>query len=399
MPLSALARCMLLLLAAVLPDAKNPFEHAPFTFHMYQANLNLLLLVMDQQTELFKDQPLDIDIDIEDLTTCAVTAGNGLSFPEDVGAGLPPMCWLWTEITQLQALNYTVPEAIKQVDLVGPRTVLKDGWTDEGWGAYRQLTLASLHQPGRIMDLAKETMVHYCTTPAEQRRRDAHDENRRKVDSRPSDEYVVLILSGSPFASSLLVLNEVAKWVFRPEVVSGQGSVDSIYRECCKVIISWVWQQMSRRLNMSIKKSKAMCAMMDLLLADVRESGVMADLVATLRHLKIWHIATAKTLEVSDLPFLSLEKELGELFHSLGQAGEPEEVGEPVLLSRARALMTSEAGKKKSWGMKAGGRKGKSGSVLPSEVEITTAQEHWNKYCQGLEDDQNCPVPIGLACA
>ncbi|KAG8740477.1 hypothetical protein FRC10_004273 [Ceratobasidium sp. 414] len=41
--------------------------------------------------------------------------------------------------------------------------------------------------------------------------------------------------------------------------------------------------------------------------------------------------------------------------------------------------MTSKAGKKKSWGMKAGGQKGKSRSVLPSK------------------DDQNCPVPIGLA--
>ncbi|KAG8736724.1 hypothetical protein FRC10_009033, partial [Ceratobasidium sp. 414] len=414
MPLGALARCMLPLLAAVPPDAKNPFEHAPFTFPVYRANLNLLPLATDQQTELFEDEPLDVDVDVEDLTTSPVAAGDGLCFPKNAGAGLPPVRaaafannlvvranhfyrgWLWTEITRLRALKYTVPEAIKRVDLVGPRTVLKDGRTDEGWGAYRQLTLASLHRPGGIMDLAKETMVRHRATPAEQWR-DTRDENRRKVDGRPSDEYAVPIPSGAPFASSLPVLDEVAERVFGPEVVSGRGSVDSIYRECCKVIVSRVWQQMSGRLSTSIKKSKAMCATMDLLLADARESGAMADLVAALRHLKIWRATAVKTLEVGDPPFLSREKELGELFHSLGHAGEPEEAGEPVLLSRARALTTGEAGKKKSRGAKAGGRKGKSGSVLPSEAEMATAREHWNEYCQGLEDDQNCPVPVGPA--
>jgi SNF2 family DNA or RNA helicase len=46
-------------------------------------------------------------------------------------------------------------------------------------------------------------------------------------------------------------------------------------------------------------------------------------------------------------------------------------------------------------GARAGTRKTKSGSLLPNEAEVAAAQEHWNSYCQSLQDDKNCPVPVG----
>lgn len=187
---------MLPLLAAVPPDAKNPFEHAPFTFPVYRANLKLPPMATDEQLQLYEDESLDVDL--EDPTTSPVTAGDGFCFSKDTAVGLCPTHaaaftdhslvqanrfyrhWFWGEITRLRALKFTVPEAIQRVDLVGAKTALKDGRTDEGWGAYRQLTLASLHRPGGIMDLAEEVMARHRATPAEQWRA-ACDENRVSV--------------------------------------------------------------------------------------------------------------------------------------------------------------------------------------------------------------------------
>lgn len=90
---------------------------------------------------------------------------------------------------------------------------------------------------------------------------------QRKVDGCPLDEYEVPIPSAAPFTGSLPLLDEVAEVVFGPEVINDRGSVDSIYRDCCKVIANRVWQQMGGRLKTCIKKSKAMCATMDSLLA------------------------------------------------------------------------------------------------------------------------------------
>ncbi|KAG9088385.1 hypothetical protein FRC06_002056, partial [Ceratobasidium sp. 370] len=327
MPLGALARCMLPLLAAVPPDAENPFEHAPFTFPVYRANLGLPPMVTAEQLQLYEDESLDVDL--KDPNASPVTAGDGFCFNKDAAVGLTP----------------------KQAAMFSNHSL--DGQTDEGWGAYRLLTLVLLGRPGGIMDLAKEVMVCHRATPAEQWRAPC-DENRHKVDGRPLDEYQVPIPSATPFTGSLPLLDEVAEVVFGPEVINDQGSVDSIYRQCCKVIANWVWEQMDGSLKTCIKKSKAMCATMDSLLSDARESGAAEDLVAALRHLKLWRKTAEKTLEAGNQPFLSREKELSDLFQSLGHEEELEEAGELDLLSRARPLMASEAGKKKNRGAKAG---------------------------------------------
>ncbi|KAG9092344.1 hypothetical protein FRC06_000138 [Ceratobasidium sp. 370] len=179
------------------------------------------------------------------------------------------------------------------------------------------------------MDLAKEVMVHHHATPAEQWRA-ACDKNRHMVNSRPLDEYQVPIPSAAPFTGSLPLLNEVAEVVFRLEVINDQGSVDSIYRQCCKVIANQVWEWMDGSLKTCIKKSKAMCATMDSLLADASESGAVEDLMATPWHLKLWCKTTEKTLEAGNQPSLSWEKELGDLFQSLGHEEELEEAGKNI---------------------------------------------------------------------
>ncbi|KAG8732033.1 hypothetical protein FRC10_001286, partial [Ceratobasidium sp. 414] len=140
-------------------------------------NLNLLPLATDQQMELFKDKPLDININIKDLTTSPVTTSDGLCFPEDTGTGLPPV-QAATPTTSTEAGSGQRSPGFGLSTIPCQRQSNEWIWrTDEGWGAYRQLTLASLHWLGRIMDLAEETMVHHCATPAEQWR-DTHNENR-----------------------------------------------------------------------------------------------------------------------------------------------------------------------------------------------------------------------------
>ncbi|KAG9098557.1 hypothetical protein FRC06_006228 [Ceratobasidium sp. 370] len=398
MPLGALARCFLPLLATVPPGATNPFAHAPFTFPVFRANMNLCPMATDEQLQLYQDE--SVDIDLENAGTLPVAAADGFCFSEAVNQWLAGgraslvsdeallqanhfyRDWFWGEIVRLRGLNFTVPQAIQRVDLVGPGTILPEGRTDEGWWAYRQLILAVVDRPGGILDLAKHAMEQHRATPAE-RWRDARDENRRKVDGHPLDEYDVPIPTPGPFTSSLVLLDEVAELVFGSEVVTDRGTVDTVYRECCKVIVNRVWEKMVRRLKTSVNKSKENCAKMDTLLADARESGAVGDLMAALRHLKTWRPTAEKTLEAGDQPFLSREKELGELFQSLGHEQELQEAGK-------------EKGKKR--GTKASVRQPKSGSVLPSEAEIAKAQEHWNSYCQSVKDDRNCPVPLGVVC-
>jgi hypothetical protein len=80
-------------------------------------------------------------------------------------------------------------------------------------------------------------------------------------------EYAVLIPSPGPFTSSVALLDEVAELVFGPEVVNQWGSIDSMYRDCCKVLANRVWEQMVRKLKRQVPKSEDQCAKMELLMA------------------------------------------------------------------------------------------------------------------------------------
>ncbi|KAB5587868.1 ATP-dependent helicase [Ceratobasidium theobromae] len=59
--------------------------------------------------------------------------------------------------------------------------------------------------------------------------------------------------------------------------------------------------------------------------------------------------------------------------------------------------LTDVTGTKRKQGSATGasGHKKMTGSLFPSEAKLTAAQEHWNLYCQNLQDEQNLPVPMG----
>lgn len=57
--------------------------------------------------------------------------------------------------------------------------------------------------------------------------------------------------------------------------------------------------------------------------------------------------------------------------------------------------LTKQSGEKPLKEKVVGGRKTKSGSVMPSEADVAAALEIWNTYCRSLQDTENCPVPIG----
>ncbi|KAG8711489.1 hypothetical protein FRC08_015832 [Ceratobasidium sp. 394] len=396
MPVGALARFLLPLLANVPPDAENPFQHAPFIFPTFRANMNLCPMATDEQLQLYEDESLDVDL--ENSSSLPVTAGDGLCFLGDFDKWLTTEQlshftetallkantfyreWIWGEIRRFRALGYGVPEALKRIDLVGPKTVLPEGRTDDGWNAYRQIILAAVDRNGGILDLAKQAMERHRATPAE-RWRDARDENRRKVDGRLPNEYDVPIPAAGVYTCSLTLLDEIAELTFGPEVVSARGTVDTVYRDCARILAHRAWEKLLRRHKTKVRKSRSQCAEMDKLLADARESGAVGDLMAALRLLQAWRPTAEATLESDDEPFLSRERELGKLFRDLGHEGELEEAA-----GKAK-------GKKR--GVQAGVRKLKSGSLVPSEAEIAAALEHWNDYCQSLQDDRDCPVPLG----
>ncbi|KAB5587686.1 hypothetical protein CTheo_8873 [Ceratobasidium theobromae] len=391
MPLGTLATCLLPLLASVPSETTDPFEHAPFTLPVFRANMLLPPLSTDEPLQSFEDEYPNVDKAAKSKPH--VEAANGFQFTQSVLSNFPSGqasafsadslaqanhfygTWFWAEIKRQRVLGYSAHDAVKRIDLVHAKTILKGERTDEGWQAYRRLVLALLGRTGGVMSLAAEAMVRHRATPAECWR-DARDENRRKVDGSPLSEYEVPIPSAGPFTGSLTLLDEVAELVFGPEVVNDRGSVDSIYRECCKILVNRVWEQMARKLKTCIKKSKTMCADMTMLIDYAKETGEAGNLVAALRHFKKWRTIAEKTLESKDLPFISQEKALEELFQQLGH---DEQLG--------------DAGKKKGQGST--GRKSKSGSLLPSEAEITAAREYWNNYCQSVQDDQDCPVPVG----
>ncbi|KAB5587462.1 SNF2-related protein [Ceratobasidium theobromae] len=275
MPLGTLATCLLPLLAAVPSDAVDPFEHPPFTFSIFRANMRLLPLSVDEEPHPYEDELPDVGNDSASKLHAA--ARDGFKFSQDALKGLTQAqiatlsdaslvqanhfyhSWLWAEVKRQRALGYSIQDAVKRIDLVGTKTVLKDGRTDGGWKAYRLLILTLLNRSGGIMDITEDAMVSHRATPAE-RWRDARDENRRKVDGHPLSEYDVPIPSAGPFTSSLALLDEVAELVFGPEVVNDRGSVDTVYRDCCKVLVNRVWEQMARKLKTNIKKSKKLSA-------------------------------------------------------------------------------------------------------------------------------------------
>lgn len=146
----------------------------------------------DEQVDIYEDNFLEVALD--NLSE-PVRAADGFTFTQQYIQGLPPKQrstfgdpaliqanifyrkWLWEEMQRLRTAGFSVTDALKRVDLVKPGTVLKDGRSDQGWGAYRTLVLTLFGRPGGIMALVKDVMLRHRATPADQWR-NARDQNR-----------------------------------------------------------------------------------------------------------------------------------------------------------------------------------------------------------------------------
>lgn len=187
-----LAKCLLILLAAVPPAAPNPFLFPPFTLPVFRSNMMLLPLKTDRQLRLYEDESPDPDTD---TSSEPVEAGDGFSFAQLDVSRLPVTQapaftdealiqantfyrdWIRGELRRLRCQGHLTADGLKLVDLVGPKTILESGRTDGGWRAYRTLVLALFARSGGIMQQVKEVLVRHRATPAHQWRED-RDENR-----------------------------------------------------------------------------------------------------------------------------------------------------------------------------------------------------------------------------
>lgn len=152
----------------------------------------LLPVSTDQQIELYEDESLDVDSDEpselaraadgfifapHSIRSLPAKQAPSFSDPAIIQANIFYGEWLWGEIKHFRTMGYSIAEALKRVDLVKPGTALKDGRSDQGWGAYRTLVLTLFGRPGGIMAQVKDVMHRHRATPMDAWR-SARDQNR-----------------------------------------------------------------------------------------------------------------------------------------------------------------------------------------------------------------------------